>query len=291
MNNNLISINGKIKCGKDEVTTIIQYLTSKTYKNGLSYDYFKILNEELKKTKTPFTNVKFADVLKEIVCLIIGCTREQLEDQEFKNTPLGPQWDVFKIITNSNMEFDGGSTLLTDAIFKTKEEAETFIKENDIINITSIERTPLTPRKMLQLIGTEGGRYLIHPDIWVNALFSKYNEKSKWIISDLRFQNEMDRVNLHGGVTIKIKRKMSLRFPKLWEIFITTNYRNQTWSEEAFLVWLEGYDFELYETLTHSSETELENNNINFSFIIENNGDLNNLIEEIKKILKKLNIT
>ena len=32
----------------------------------------------------------------------------------------------------------------------------------------------LTPRKLLQLLGTEAGRQIIHPNIWVNALFADY---------------------------------------------------------------------------------------------------------------------
>ena len=47
----------------------------------------------------------------------------------------------------------------------------------------------LTPRKLLQLLGTDCGRDIIHPNIWVNALFADYvsvkvkddllNEKTK----------------------------------------------------------------------------------------------------------------
>jgi len=36
--------------------------------------------------------VRFADKVKNIVCLIIGCTREQLEDEQFKNTKLSEEW-------------------------------------------------------------------------------------------------------------------------------------------------------------------------------------------------------
>ena len=43
--------------------------------NWDTVDLSEVTNSEIK---------KFADKLKDIVCLLIGCTREQLEDQEFK---------------------------------------------------------------------------------------------------------------------------------------------------------------------------------------------------------------
>ncbi len=36
----------------------------------------------------------------------------------------------------------------------------------------------LTPRKLLQLLGTECGREILHPNIWVNALISGYIKSS-----------------------------------------------------------------------------------------------------------------
>jgi hypothetical protein len=40
----------------------------------------------------------------------------------------------------------------------------------------SYKRT-LTPRRMLQLLGTDCGRNIIHPNIWVNATMVDYKEK------------------------------------------------------------------------------------------------------------------
>lgn len=65
---------------------------------------------------------------------------------------------------------------------------------------------PLTPRKMLQLIGTEGGRDLIHPQIWVNSLFADLKEDSNWLITDVRFPNEAEAIKKSGGTLIRINR-------------------------------------------------------------------------------------
>lgn len=62
----------------------------------------------------------------------------------------------------------------------------------------------LTPRKILQYLGTEVGRNL-HPDIWVNSLLKSYNpERDIWIIPDVRFPNEANAIKERGGILIRI---------------------------------------------------------------------------------------
>jgi len=51
-------------------------------------------------------------------------------------------------------------------------------------------------RHMMQTLGTEWGRNLIHPDIWVIALDKMIQEFT--IIPDVRFQNEADYVRERG---------------------------------------------------------------------------------------------
>ncbi len=53
-----------------------------------------------------------------------------------------------------------------------------------------------TPRHIMQTLGTEWGRNIIHPDIWVTAA-----KKYMWpytVISDVRFENEAAFVRKHG---------------------------------------------------------------------------------------------
>ena len=90
----------------------------------------------------------------------------------------------------------------------------------------------LTPRKLLQLLGTEAGRHIIHPNIWVNALFADYvcddcgqqecptDEEDTgqmihrsfpdWIITDVRFPNEAQAIKDRGGILIRINRPQYL---------------------------------------------------------------------------------
>ena len=64
----LIAINGRKQSGKDLIGKIIQYLTgeSAVYPFDLNIDYSHKSNWEVK---------KFADRLKDIICILIGCTR------------------------------------------------------------------------------------------------------------------------------------------------------------------------------------------------------------------------
>ena len=81
----LIGVSGKISSGKDLVGQIIQFLTNT---NGVtSWEAWKSLQCEGNKCSS-FQIKKFADKLKDCVCLILGCTRTQLEDHEFKDKEL-----------------------------------------------------------------------------------------------------------------------------------------------------------------------------------------------------------
>ena len=89
----LIGIAGKAQVGKDTTAIIIQGL--KMY-----LDTDTIMAQI--KTNQPFAYSKFeirkfADKVKDITCLLIGCTRSDLEDQSFKETPLGKEWDKYII--------------------------------------------------------------------------------------------------------------------------------------------------------------------------------------------------
>lgn len=65
-----------------------------------------------------------------------------------------------------------------------------------------------TPRFLLQSIGTEWGRKLIRDDIWVRALLSQYRpHEDHWIVTDVRFPNEVWGIKERGGVVIRIERE------------------------------------------------------------------------------------
>lgn len=84
-NKNLIAISGKIKSGKDTVASIIQYLTTPEGSNEFTLEDYLHNPSSYLFAGNDFVIKKFANKIKDIVCLLIGCTREQLENREFKN--------------------------------------------------------------------------------------------------------------------------------------------------------------------------------------------------------------
>ena len=263
----IISLSGNIKNGKDEVGSIIQYLTSDFYPLKSYQRYKDKLDSEWGPPQTNFEIKKFADKLKDCTCLLLGCTREQLEDREFRDKPLGEEWWYYK--------FDDGIMIpyLNNGYTKGEEPLQYLVK--------------LTPRLLLQLLGTEAGRNIIHPNIWVNSLMSEYKinitQPSKfggtaiggypnWIITDNRFPNEIQVVKSKQGITIRIERDFNLRFPE---------YNN---IEEV-----KDKDPELYKQLTHFSETAVDDYK-EWDYVIQNNGTIEDLIEEVRNILIKESI-
>jgi hypothetical protein len=66
----------------------------------------------------------------------------------------------------------------------------------------------ITIREMLQKVGTDAIRENLHPDAWVNALFTDFHPDSKWVISDVRFPNEAEAVERRGGLLLRVERPL-----------------------------------------------------------------------------------
>jgi len=127
----------------------------------------------------------FAGKLKLIASILTGIPVEMFEDQEFKKTDLGPEWNT-KVI-----------------------EKKWLPKGIDREDISK----SMTVRMFLQLLGTDAMRNCLHDNIWVNALFADYkspkmseHHPSKWVITDVRFPNEAKAIKDKGGVIIRVDR-------------------------------------------------------------------------------------
>lgn len=66
-----------------------------------------------------------------------------------------------------------------------------------------------TPRYVMQTLGTEWGRDLIAPDLWVQSCLWRCANLGKAVITDVRFPNEVAAVKNHNGVIIRIVRNAS----------------------------------------------------------------------------------
>lgn len=77
-----------------------------------------------------------------------------------------------------------------------------------------IEALPGAPsaRQLKQTLGTEWGRTLVHPDLWVKHLESRLGllgfapVHDRIVISDVRLANEADMVRRYGGHLIRLHR-------------------------------------------------------------------------------------
>jgi len=190
----IIGVSGRMSSGKDTVGKVIQYLTDGaeekfTFEEYLER-YYSLGNYGV--GWLPEWEIhKFADALKEIVCILTRCSRQELEDQDFKNSYLSDEWSNFKHCFNLKGEYEG------ENVFR------------------------YTYRDALQKVGTDLFRNQFHEDVWVNALMSKYNNgrrvilrnattnidtTDKWIVTDVRFPNESKAIKDRGGLLIKVTR-------------------------------------------------------------------------------------
>ena len=262
----IISISGKIGSGKDTVGEIIQIITKSPHFTDKAVESF--LGRE--HINPVFENQKWANVLKDYVCMAIGCTREQLEDREFKEKELGEEWTNYGYAKGFWYHSDNNpSHKIMDSVPCSKERYEEELK----VNWQTAYKQVMTPRLLLQLIGTDSIRNHVHPNYWVNCLMSKYKEYKyaeaanglvtdkpvykypNWVITDTRFPNELKAVKDRGGVSIRVTRDNGTRA-------IDVN--------------------------PHESETALDN--AEFDYIINNVGTIEDLIAKVREILIKENI-
>lgn len=124
------------------------------------------------------------------------------------------------------------------------------------------ENWGISPRKAFQLIGTELGRNIIpkllpnlNTSFWIKS-FDIWYEKNKnldIVVSDVRFQDEVDYIRSKGGIIIKITRK-------------------------------ECDEYEIVETDLHKSEIEIDKIK-NYTLGIDNDGNLNDLYLKLDDIV------
>ena len=63
-----------------------------------------------------------------------------------------------------------------------------------------------TPRSALQLMGTEAGRDVFDENIWVYSMFRRMDYSKNYVIADVRFPNEIQKIKEDGGMIIRVKK-------------------------------------------------------------------------------------
>ena len=283
-NKNLIGISGKKRSGKNTVADIIQYLTSPLNKEMTSFGDFKRYFKKQRGFELNYEQKSFAYKLKQIVSLLTGVPVEDLEKEEVKNSTLPEEWWYYKHnITNNIMSIKE---------FRNWVNKEFYTNQYILIKPTY--------RQVLQQLGTDLLRDQLHPNVHINGLFVDYKEQfiskgignfhdprinntksigfPKWIITDPRFSNEIEKIKEYNGITIRIERNTEFRLSELWSEFQSQN-KYDSWDD--YLKSINKFD-----VVYHKSETALDNYT-EFDYVIHNNSNLDSLIEEVRKILIK----
>jgi hypothetical protein len=80
----------------------------------------------------------------------------------------------------------------------------------DLLDTEGYERAKQRPevRRLLQVFGTEVARDILGEDTWVNALNVAWANDGRpdAVITDVRFPNECEFVQSHGGIVIRVTR-------------------------------------------------------------------------------------
>jgi hypothetical protein len=263
----IIGINGRIGSGKDTVGKIIQYLLC--FNVGDITAIEAVTNPEHEwwlEEQTKWEIKKFAGKLKETASLLTGIPVEMFENQQFKKLNMSLEWGM-------------------------------------------------TYREFLQKLGTEAMRDGLHTNVWVNALFADYKPQDapykhlgdlledkhhgvlnnpNWIITDMRFPNEMEAVKEREGITIRVVRyKVGDRVywtdpegVKSGVYEITEAYegfcciRNDVFEADVFY-----NEVKIHSDEAHPSETSLDD--AEFDYEIVNVRSIDSLVDRVKEILTK----
>ena len=203
----IIGISGKKQSGKDTVAKIIQgfdiwkknLALQEEYPLSNSFVRAYVLNRVTIYVSS-WQVKKFAGTLKEIVSILTGFKVEDLEKEEIKNANLFPSYKLINKRINTVEIFSSMEDLVEKLNYLRSVYLEIY-SEKELDALFEQETVYITPRLLLQTIGTDIVR-TIHPDIWVNSLFTAYQPLSDIIPSNNNFDNRLN----HGYNKTKIWR-------------------------------------------------------------------------------------
>ena len=117
-----------------------------------------------------------------------------------------------------------------------------------------------TIRDVLQILGTDLLRKGFNENIHVAATLGSIKKDEKVIITDTRFENELEAVKKRGGITIRVNR----------------NFEGK---------WIDKQEWDLHTKgiVPHESETALDNSTFDYEII--NDGTISELIDKMRNIL------
>ena len=137
-----------------------------------------------------------------------------------------------------------------------------------------------TPRLALQLLGTEAGRNVFHPDVWIYSLEKRIEGLKDVVLTDTRFPNEIEFIRSKGGIIIEVTRG---KRPEWYE---TALKQNQYGIDREYELFDEGLCMEQLYPNIHISEWSWIGQKVDYT--IYNDGTLDDLISNVRKILTQI---
>jgi len=150
---------------------------------------------------------------------------------------------------------------------------------------------PITPRWVLQNIGTEVFRNHFHPDIWVLSLQRWLSQNPRAVITDARFDNEFQMLSNLNATIIGIHRpsKYPKWVPRFYSLLSTAVevygvHDGQSVLEEARVIMK--HDFKLMGLQAPVHESEWQHLVWNgYAAVIANDGSLRDLHQKVTDIV------
>ena len=124
-----------------------------------------------------------------------------------------------------------------------------------------------TPREALQKMGTEAGREVFHKDIWVISLLNRAKGKDV-VVTDIRFQNEIQYIQDNGGIVIRVKRGEDPDWFSLLDKIKLDTERTKFMQHE------------------HIHKSEWDWVGCEFNYTIANNGTIQDLGKDVERVLQ-----
>lgn len=139
-----------------------------------------------------------------------------------------------------------------------------------------------SPRLALQLMGTEAGRDVFHPDLWVHTVMRRC-EQAPWnnyVIADVRFPNEIQAIRDSGGKVVRVRRGDD---PEWYSCAFTQNT-----TDENDLWMLQDSEELMEQKYPHVHLSEWAWIGSHYDVVLDNNCDLSTLQKRVDDLVISL---
>lgn len=132
-----------------------------------------------------------------------------------------------------------------------------------------------TPRKAMQCLGNDLFRDQFHKDFWILTMVKRIIQDPNvdYVISDVRYPNEMSFIRENGGVLIKVTRGHR---PDWWATAVSANFGDKY----APIIMTDRY--------VHVPESEWRHAGIPVDYELTNDGSIDELLMEVDDIIQSI---